>query len=372
MARSFCPRRVRDCLVSAVAVALATGCGSVTEPRPNVATCAAGWTAVSPLNDDMVALPRAMAWQDGVVYQATLHGVAAMATDGSAPTTLATQTSATGIWIEGDNVLYANEDQLFSVPRAGGDVTTVLDGGQHNDPSTPADGTDHFGNLNVLDSTAFYWTTSTYPYVNDGFHVWRMPRTGGAVESFAMLPIQTVDALAATSEGVLAAGQSTVLGGPYYRAYLAPLGHGPLQELSLSPLPDAIVSAESGALLTSVYTGSREGRSETHEVWLAPVDGSPPRPLAHDLPLELVATWAVPDGQGGHFTGGMEIFDDGANHGAVFQVDSDGSATRLACDASGHWPLFSAVAIAPDALYLSVRYDQPAWTLVKIPRPHGP
>jgi hypothetical protein len=369
MAGALCPRRFRECLGGAVAVALATSCGAVTAPRPNVASCAAGWTAITPLDDDILATPKAMVYQDGLLYLASLAGVAALPTDGGAMTILVADTPVHGIWVEGDNVLYSNFDQLFAIPRAGGDATVLLDGGGHNDPSTHPDGNDVVNDRQLLDSTAFYWTTRAYPYSTDGTHAWRMLRSGGAVEGFVPLPIQTVDGLAVGSEGLLATGQSTVLGGPYYRAYIAPLGHGPGRELSLSPPPDKIISAETGALLASVYTGSRGGWNETHEVWSWPVDGSPGRPLAHNLPLELLATWAVPDGRGGHLLGGVEIFDDDENHGSVFQVSGDGNATRLACDASSNWPSFTAVAVAPDALYVSVRYDQPAFALVRIPRP---
>jgi hypothetical protein len=316
----------------------------------------------------MVAMPVAMSFQDGVVYQATRKGVVAMPTDGSAAITLTSGGPATGIWVEADNVLYSNYDRLSSVPRTGGDATTLLDGGQHNDPNPRSDGSDYVGERQLLNDTAFYWTTVAYPYKTDGTHVWRMLRTGGAVEGFAQLPIETVDALAVAAGGVLAAGQSTTLDGPYHRAFVAPFGRGAAWELSLYPSPDKIIAAENGALLFSVYTGGRQERSETHEVWILPVDGSSAKRLSHNLPIEFIATWSIPDGQGGHVIGGMEIFDDGANHGSVFQVGGDGDATRLACDASGNWPAYTATALAPDALYVSVSYDQPGWLMVKIPR----
>jgi hypothetical protein len=134
-------------------------------------------------------------------------------------------------------------------------------------------------------------------------------------------------------------------------------------------MPDGIVAAEPDALLASVYTGSRAGRNDTHEIWRLPVDGSASTLLSHNLPVEFLATWSVPDQGGGHFLGGVELFDDGETHGSVFQVDHDGNAVRLACDASDSWPLVTATAVAPDALYASVRYDRPAWVLLKLSTP---
>ena len=320
------------------------------------------------MNENLPTMPRAMVWQDGIVYQATLNGVVAMPTDGGEASELANERAATGVWVEGDNVIYSLDDQLFAVPRAGGDSTLLLDGGYQNDPSSGSNGNDHFGERQYLDSTAFYWTTRAYPYPTDGTHAWRMLRTGGAVEGFALFPIETVDALTIRSDGVLAVGQSTTLGGPFYRAFLAPFGHGAAREVPLDPPPDAIISAENGALVWSVYTGNREGGRETHEVWISSADGSPAQRLSQNLPVEFLASWSIPNEQGGHVIGGVELFDDGVNHASVFQLSSDGKATRLACDSSNNWPVYTAVALAPDAIYLSVRYDRPGWMLVKLSR----
>jgi hypothetical protein len=320
------------------------------------------------MNAELVRLPRAMAWQDGTVYLASPSGVAAVATATGETTDLGYAGAATGVWVEGDNVLYSYDDQLYSVPRAGGESTLLLDGGQHNDPSSGSSGQDHVGDQQYLDATAFYWTTRAYPYATDGMHVWRMPRAGVGREGFALFPIQTLDALAIRTDGVLAAGQATTMGGPFYRAFLAPFGHGAARELPLDPLPDKILSATNGGLLWSRYTGDREGGRETHEIWMSAMDGSPAWPLSRALPVELQASWAMPDELGGHVLGGVERFDDGEMHASVFQVKSDGSATRLACDSSSNWPVYTATALAPDAIYLSVRYDQPGWKVIRLPR----
>jgi hypothetical protein len=309
-----------------------------------------------------------MVWQDGIVYQATLNGVVAMPADGGDVVELVGDDGGTGIWVEGDNVLYARYDQLLTVPRAGGDSTLLLDGRGQNETSSDAGGQNLVGARQYLDGSAFYWTTQSVPAAADGSHVWRMPRAGGGVEGFALLPVLTVDALAIRADGVLAVGPSTILGGPFYRAFLAPFGHGAAREISLGPAPDAIISVDNGALLWSVYLGNSEGGHETRGVWLAPADGSPARRLSQSLPVEFWATWSIPDEQGGHVLGGTELFDDSSSHASVFQVGSDGSATRLACDASDNWPVYTAVALAADAIYLSVRYDQPGWKLVRLPR----
>jgi hypothetical protein len=320
------------------------------------------------MNDDLYTMPRAMVWQDGNIYQATFSGVLAMPLDGGEVIDLVNESHATGVWVEGDDVIYSLDDQLFAAPRTGGDPTLLLDGGHQNDPSSGGNGDDHVGERQYLDSTAFYWTTRAYPNATDGTRVWRILRSGGAVEAFALFPIETVDALAIRSDGVLAVGQSITLGGPFYRAFLAPFGGGAAREVPVSPTPDAIISADSGALLWSVYTGNREGGRETHEIWSSPMDGSPARRLSWNLPIEFLSSWSIPDDLGGHIIGGVELFDDGVNHASVFQVSGEGNATRLACDASNNWPVYTATALAPNAIYLSVRYDQPGWMLVRLPR----
>ena len=368
MAPSLRSCRMRIGLAGAFAVAGLAACDS-DPPLPSLATCSSGWTAVTPMNDNLFAMPRAMVWQDGVVYQASAQGLVAVPVDGGEVIDVVSDRPVTGVWVEGDNVIYSLDDQLYAVPRAGGDSTLLFDGGRQNDPSSGSSGQDHIGQRQYLDSNAFYWTTTAYPYATDGSHVWRVLRTGGAVEGFALLPIETVDALSVRSDGVLAVGQSTTVGGPFYSAFLAPFAHGAAREVPLSPTPDTIISADNEALLWSVYTGNRQGSRETHEVWISPADGSPAKRLSRNLPGELQATWSIPNEQGGHVIGGVEPFDDGVNHASVFHVSRDGNATRLACDASNNWPVYTATALAPDATYLSVRYDQPGWMLVRLPPP---
>lgn len=354
-------------LASAFAVAWLGACGLPTS-RPSLDTCSSGWVGVTPMNEDLFTMPHAMVWQDGIVYQATLNGVAAMPQEGGEAVDLADGGRPTGMWVEGDNVVYSFDDRLFTVPRGGGDATSLLDGGQQNDPSTGSDEYDSIGERQHLDGTAFYWTTTAHPYATDGTHAWRMLRTGGAVEGFALFPIQTVEALAIRADGVLAVGQSTTLDGPFYRAFLAPFGRRAAREIALDPPADQIISAGNGALLWNVHLGNRQGGSATRGIWISPADGSPGRRLSPSLPVEFWATWSIPDERGGHVLGGTEIFDDGVSHASVFQVEGDGRATRLACDPSANWPLYAASALAPDAIYLSVRYEQPAWMLVRLPR----
>jgi hypothetical protein len=342
----------------------AVACGSI-ERRPRLATCAPGWTAVGAMNNNPAKLPRGMAWRDGLLYQATPSSVMAMSAADGKTVALLSSSPATAVWVEGEDVVYAVGDKLSAVALADGSERLLLDGGQHNDPSSGTSGQDHVGDQQQLDAAAFYWTTTAYPYASDGSHVWRMLRDGGAVEGFAQMPIATVDALAIRADAVLAVGQSTTLGGAFYRAFLAPFGHGPAREVAMEPAPDRILSADGGALLWTVWDGHTSS-GDGYSIWWLPADGSTARPVSHDLPAELSASWSASDGRGGHVIGGVEPFDDGAMHASVFEVNADGAATRLGCDPSDNWPVYGAATVAPDGVYLAVRYEPRTWRLVKL------
>jgi hypothetical protein len=321
----------------------------------------AGWVA-GPRSDDILSMPTAMVWADGTLYQASLRGVAAERTDGSTGAIWLSELPATGIWIEGDQVLFSHHDRLMQVPRAGGAVTTLLDGGQRNDPSTAVDQPDLFGSGEALDSTAFYWTTIAYPQ-QDSLRAWRMLRVAGTLESFAPFPLALVKGLALVPDGVLVAGQYAGTEAPYYRAFVAPFANGAARELPADDQhwPTSIVSVESGGFLWNSWI-----REDVHEVWLSPADGARPRLLSPGLPGRMVGTSALAEGQGGRFLAGVETFDDGLMHGSAFFVAADGGVTRLGCGQPMNVP--GAAAIAPDAVYWAVS-DGDTWMLVKVARP---
>ena len=309
--------------------------------------------------------PGAMVWADGVLYQsgAVVPGVGqsivSTPANGGSVTTLVPGAWANGIWVEGGNVLYAHTDQLTQVPVTGGNPTTILDGGQ----TAAAAASDTYFGASLLDPSWFYWATSNFTAVSQ---LWRMPRAGGAPEAFAPLPLESVSNLVVVSDGVLVEG-SQPLGGGTWNALVAPFGGG--NPRPLDPIGYEFVSVDSGGAVWTAFTGAPDALDETFEVRISPIDGSPATLLSPELPIGFAADWGSPDGQGGRYLTGIEIFDDLLIHREVFLVGADGSATRLACNPSNDVTFLGAGAVSPDALYLTVNDSNTNdWTTVKIPR----
>jgi hypothetical protein len=297
-----------------------------------------------------------MVWANGVLYlsranPSTGQGIAAIPTDGGDVTTLVPTDSANGIWVEGDNVLYAHDDRLMQVPITGGSPTVILDGGQ----AGPTDAL-------LLDPSWFYWTTSNETRFSQ---VWRMPRSGGALEALGSFPLQYVSSLVALSDGVLLEGWNAPGGSGTWNALVAPGGGDPRP---LDPIEYEPVSVDSGGVIWTAPTGARDGLDETFQVRISPANGSPATPLSAELPIGFSADWGSPDGEGGRILSGNEIFDDLLIHREVFLVAADGSATRLACNPSNDATYLGTGAVSPDAVYLNLYDLKNGWVIVKVPR----
>jgi hypothetical protein len=312
----------------------------------------------------------AMVWADGVLYQSraiaqSVYAIVASPADGGDITTLVLNDFATGMWIEGDNLLYTHGDRLMQVPRAGGDVTTILDGGpgSPSDPNVAPGLADAFSTP-LLDSSNFYWTTWDVSYT--GFsHVWRLPRAGGPVEGFTPIPTYTALGISVLADGVLVVGEQLAPSLPLWHTFVAPFGGGNLRQLA--PILGDFMSVDSAGALWSACSPTSESSKFICAAMVSPADGSPAVPLSHDLPNLFQPSQGISDGQGGHFLTGYESFDDGHYHFSEFLVDSAGSATRLACDPGTDYSYSRTSAVAPSALYLAVNHT-PGWTIVKIPR----
>jgi hypothetical protein len=346
------------------------GCGDSSPPAPRLASCAPGWIPTAPVVPNTLLDPWAMVWADGVLYQSrdiaqAVHAIVASPADGGDTTTLVLNDFATGMWIEGDNLLYSHDDRLMQIPRTGGDVTTILDGGPGS-PSDPnlAPGLAGAFSTPLLDSSHFYWTT--WNLSGDGFsHVWRLPRAGGPVEGFTPIPTQMAVGFAVLPDGVLVVGEHPASTLPLWDTFVAPSGGGNLRQLA--PILGEFISVDSASALWRASSNTSDSSKLTYAVMVSPADGSPAIPLSHDLPNLFQADRGISDGQGGYYLTGYESFDDGRFHFSVFLVDSAGSATRLACDPGTDFAYSRRSAVSPSALYLAVNHT-PGWTIVKIPR----
>jgi hypothetical protein len=328
-------------------------------PRlPHVSDCSSAWNVTATSSNDQLMMPRYMAWEDGVLYQAAWSAILAMTADGSVQQTLVADVHPTGIWVEGDNVLYSVGSQLRQVPRAGGSSTVIVDGGPVPDPSAPSGKTQIVGEPTILDAAYFYWPS--VPYDTLGTLVSRIPRSGGSAELIAKAPILSGGLMALVSDGVLAAG----FDGEGYSAIIAPFGGGPFRLLDADFRSYvSLLSVESAGAIWLAPTPAGG-----YVPMLSPSDGSPAMPLSGTLSADILWDWVYPDGKGGHFLSALERFDDGNLYRSVFFLAASGNTTRLACEPL---PVFSDIrgtALAPDALYLTVnRWGGDPWSIVRVP-----
>ena len=337
--------RVLGCLLLAA-------CGDETPDTPplqETAVCTPGWETVrapeAGLGSEMLV------WADGVLYFPRYLGpdqpaeiVAHPLAGGPERTVVQTKYPA-GLWRDGDRLIWPADDKWFSVPLAGGEVTTV--------PDVPTSGTATF------DATHFYWLRHDD---TDGHRwLWRAPRTGGPPEKLPKPTDPWPDHFRNTSQGI------AVAGGQLSEVVSKETG----EVRSFPPLNGVIITVDDRSILWQIIDTTR---GVVHHLDRAPLDGGPVERLWPAIPLRSTRVQAWPDARGGFLVADFEKFADGQNHHVVWSVDAAGKAARVACHAG---PAFSvgivAVAPAPDAMYATVRADAraggPTWSLVRFSLP---
>jgi hypothetical protein len=304
-------------------------------------------------------MPLKMVWADGVLYQASWSSLLSSPAEGGVQQALVSDADASGLWIEGDHVLYSHVNQLFSIPRVGGDSTLMLDGGTTPDPRSTSGHMLLVGGDTLLDENHFYWTA--VPIDNRSTFVQRMPRSGGAVETVAELPLVMVEGLALVADGMLAAG----FDGSGRSVVVAPLGGGPVRTAVWSTSHGPFVSVDSSGAVW------RETAPD-NTFLIAPPDGAPVTPLVRGLSGVAFWDWVSPDEGGVRYLGAIETFDDGQLRRSVFSLGKDGSLARLACDPVPGISHIVAMALSPDDLYLTIGVGGGDWFIAKVPRQTRP
>jgi cellulose synthase/poly-beta-1,6-N-acetylglucosamine synthase-like glycosyltransferase len=159
---------------------------------------------------DNYASPNNLVWHDGTLYlnglarDSSLNGTNAESDQGGPMT----KYSEGGFWMQadGDNLLYALADKLYSVPFSGGPAQLVADGG------TSMVGDVYNGDTFVYaaDSDFYYWTSSTTG--NHGYSVWANPRSGGPSVNMGYVdPAQVVGVKSSSTFSLTPAGQEIIL-----------------------------------------------------------------------------------------------------------------------------------------------------------------
>jgi hypothetical protein len=323
--------------------------------------------------------PGDMAWKDGTLYVAhsdTEYSWVFSIPDHGGSKNLLYEGHLRAFWLQGQNLIYAQDYELFDLPRTGGPPTPILHfGDKYYDPSG---GNGLFDQ--VLDDTAIYWL---FNYA-DQLLVWQHLRSGGDDTILAM-----PSSIAPTERGWMhqAAGQ-LVLG--FSSDVVAPQvltvpkgGNGTYQTL---PIPSAtavpLATTNDGTLLWTDSPRVSGGNFPPTDHTLARqhLDGTAAMPFSTTMQPTAAPLQAYPAGGGAWYVATFE-YQAKNPYLTLWTVQSDGTAKRVACDPMPPAPSIYAVAqypagnptagIAADgAFYLAIVYGDPnhggSWQVVGV------
>lgn len=341
---------------------LCNGCGddewAYAPPPPQLANCKDNWQVVTS-SPRPFSPPSALRYHAGeLIYSACSIDecyVAAEPVQGGDPRRIVTGLSGTSLWLEDDQILFANNGQLWQVPILGGTPTQVITNTIVPDLVV----------VHALTPTALLWANATYDAATLGLanEIWSTPRDGTSASSLLGRVTKSglIETLEQVGDAVLVAGQ-----GP--TGVVVPLDGGPMRQLADAGFRYA------GADPQGVYGWTQTG-ADSYAMRLAPIDGSPAQSFWPTLPALGVADRIWPDDNGGWFAVVLERFDDGNIHRSAFFLDQNERATRVACDPDPKAldGLSSVPAITDDGAYVvSEILEDPAnarWEIVKVPRP---
>jgi hypothetical protein len=362
---------IRRSLSGLAMVVLLVGCEDDRKlkktPASVLDTCTPAWSVVTPLNDNILTMPTSMVWSEGQLYLASTLAIATMPTEGGPITTLVSEPFAYSLWLEGDDLIYSTYKQLVRVPRAGGTPVPLLEL-----PNREVNGIRVSGNgfmaTDALDQDAYYWVTDTLDGTSLSF--WRASRATGAVDKLVSPPVIGRNmAIALTPLGMLVTGQTQSYTYEHqFDAFVLPLNGDSPRPLNTQDPIFIVASVDATGMVWHRY-------AETDHLWFSPVDGSPERAIAKELPDFFIVGWSAPDGEGGRYLLGDELFEGGTTHGSSFHVDAEGYARRLACNPVNDYFFITSWAMAPDAIYFTQgTWDglgsspSDGWKIYRIPR----
>jgi hypothetical protein len=348
------------------AASAGAGCGPDAPPPPAALdSCRAGW---QPLTTSRPFFPaRNLAVHDGeLIYDgdgvtpdgAITTQIEALPMTGGMPRVVTTG-SVWSLWVEGDQVFYAMGADLRVVPAAGGTSSLVVSG-------APAPAPDIFAHL--LTPTTFVWARFEYGGGGTSSEIWAVARGGGAAR---LLGVVTDSGLV---ERMTLAGDDVLVAGQAGRASAVPLAGGQTRRLASAGYQTAGLEAE--GLYGYDTRTPVDPAVQRFFMELAPADGSAARPFWPEVPPRVLPDHLWADGEGGFLVSASEDFDDGRSHRSFFQLDSQGQATRTACDGDPTVDDYVTVrpVFTPDAVFFideELGGARATWRIVKIPRSRG-
>lgn len=291
----------------------------------------------------------------------------------------------TGIWLDGDNLVYSEEAALFTIPQGGG---------------TPEPGVKYATNrfapspyYRALDAHFIYWFQHDSVAISAPYELWRLARNGGVEELlFSFTPeemrVRPVSGTYVVGDQVLVYSQATNLNNAYawsvstttnQRSVVPVLLPGPGE--SYAGYTTLLGVSDDGALLWTrpsqvlMDMGDRPYLSFTFA--LGSLSGAPV-PFGVRLPPRAVPLAAWSAGSGAWYLLASEEPQMGHVMASVWWVDATGRASRLGCDPLDWFSppfagedlrranLISTAAATPAGLTFAIRYPTRPSTIVSV------
>lgn len=345
------------------------GCGGGNQPGlEDAAVCSAGWRALTPPKPFDVTSP--LVYQGGKIYYSSLNSNALLAVpvDGSDPSMLASGASLE-LWVEGDHLLFPDSRgiEIYSLPLSGGVPQVLIDGAG----ARPQIG---IGLAHTFTADDLYWIEEdNLGQEHNPTTVWHMARPDGLPSLIGTLTFKEPGGLDFPGLAIALSGGSVVIGSDFGQAATVPVdGTGamllapPQRSGQQTALADLAGVDALGAYW--VFPGTPELPAS---LMLSPVDGGAARPFWPAMPATVEPTKIWPNPEGGWLVLGFQKFADGLSHTTITLIDTQGSATRLACspgDGSQSW-IEKGVAVAPDAIYVAAtNLSASTWEIDRIAR----
>jgi hypothetical protein len=299
-----------------------------------------------------------------------------------------------GFWLDGDSIVYSENNALFTIPQGGGPPDPGVQYGTNIAEPNIFD--------RALDAHFVYWFQDQPVAINAPIELWRLARNGGVEEMLFSFTddetrgrplnwIQVVgDRVLVYSQGDLnnafAWSVSTTM---KQRTPLPVPLAGPSDPLTYSAYSTLLGVSEDGALLwTRPYQTLRDMGDEPYRSFvyaLGSVSGGALVPFDVRLPPRTIPLAAWPAGAGAWYLAATEEPQEDHVLASVWLIDAGGRASRIACDPldwsdatlSGSQDhrrdaLIPAAAVTPGGLTFAIRYYARAWTIVNVANPRPP
>jgi hypothetical protein len=305
------------------------------------------------------------------------------------------QGAQTGIWLDGDSLVYSENAALFTIPQSGGlpDPGVVYATNTYS-PSV-------FDR--ALDAHFVYWFQHDPIAIGAPYELWRLARNGGVEEllsSFTADEVRqdSISGIQVLGDYVLVSGLVTNGNNPFawsvstksnLRGVLPVLLPGPSDPTTYSGYTTLLGASDDGALFwTRPYQTLTDMGNEPYRSFvyaLGSVSGGALVPFYVNLPPRAIPLAAWSAGSGAWYVAATEEPQTDHVLASVWWVDATGRASRIGCDpvdwsdASGAGSqdhrrdnLIAAAAVTPDGLTFAITYPASPWTIVSVAKPNVP